>query len=259
MPTPSQKKKRPPQEAAAAGRAASLSKRQSTIAHADRGLHDADQHADRHDEEPYYDGDPDEGFGGRRFDAHDGYGGGLYPAYPPPPPPAKPVYVIGRSMFETSGVPSDWPHACKKHVDEVWLPSEFNRDTFAAHGVERRKLRVVPEPIDLGLFRPEGTPPMELPLRPPASTGRRAFAFLSVFKFEQRKGWDVLLRAFLAEFNAADDDVVLYLRVSTDGHDKAKLARWISRELCACAAAAATAASEPARDDAWSPRTRNAS
>mgnify|MGYP001802982107 FL=1 len=37
-----------------------------------------------------------------------------------------------------------------------------------------------------------------------------SFAFLSIFKWEQRKGWDVLVRAYLSEFTAGDN-VSLYL------------------------------------------------
>lgn len=39
---------------------------------------------------------------------------------------------------------------------------------------------------------------------------RRPFRFLSVFKWEERKGWDVLLRAFLSEF-VADEGVELHI------------------------------------------------
>ena len=40
--------------------------------------------------------------------------------------------------------------------------------------------------------------------------GRKAFVFLSVFKWEYRKGWDVLLRSYLQEFDSLDG-VCLYL------------------------------------------------
>ena len=40
------------------------------------------------------------------------------PAYPPSPP-SLPVYIVGRSMFETSAVPSDWVTSCNYWVDEV--------------------------------------------------------------------------------------------------------------------------------------------
>ena len=40
--------------------------------------------------------------------------------------------------------------------------------------------------------------------------------YLSVFKWEKRKGWDVLLQAFFAEFGE-DDDVLLLLRSKPPG------------------------------------------
>ena len=100
----------------------------------------------------------------------------------------------------------------------------------------------MPQPFDSVLFNPLVTAPMELPERIGAS-GRPAFAFLSVFKWEERKGWDVLLRAYLAEFartadevvpgtaSSTADEVVLYLRVSTDEANKKELARWLSDAL----------------------------
>ena len=41
-------------------------------------------------------------------------------------------------------------------------------------------------------------------------TGRQPFVFLSAFKWERRKGWDVLLEAYLSEFTP-EDDVELYI------------------------------------------------
>ena len=141
----------------------------------------------------------------------------------------QPIYTIGRSMFETSGIPSDWAQSCNEWVDEVWLPSEFNRKTFADAGVEPGRLFVMPQPLDTQLFDPERTAPLPLPFD-------SGFVFLSVFKWEQRKGWDVLLRAYLTEFSATDD-VVLLLRVSTDENNRADLARWLTSHVICDAAA----------------------
>ena len=171
---------------------------------------------------------------------------------PPPPPP--PLYVIGRSMFETSALPSDWADQCNQWADELWLPSEFNRDTFAAHGVHRKLLQVMPQPIDMALFDAQHTPPMALPGQAAlaaAGNGSAPFVFLSVFKWEERKGWDALLRAYLQEFEAStrgsDDHVALYLRVSTDESNKGDLAAWLAREMCAAGKSpeGAAAAEEP--------------
>ena len=41
------------------------------------------------------------------------------------------------------------------------------------------------------------------------SLGSGLFRFLSVFKWEKRKGWDILLRAYFQEFTAADDVVLI--------------------------------------------------
>ena len=108
-----------------------------------------------------------------------------------------PLYVVGRSMFETDGIPGDWAEKCNEWVDEVWLPSEFNRQTFAAHGVDEARLQLMPQPLDLKLFDADAVTPAVLPHRP-------RFAFLSVFKWEKRKGWDALFAAFLREFTASE-------------------------------------------------------
>lgn len=43
-----------------------------------------------------------------------------------------------------------------------------------------------------------------------SSHPRKPFVFISTFKWEQRKGWDVLLQAYLSEFTS-EDDVELYI------------------------------------------------
>jgi glycosyltransferase involved in cell wall biosynthesis len=64
----------------------------------------------------------------------------------------------------------------------------------------------LPLPIGVPVMVPEGS------ILEHGDSKSRGFVFLSVFKWEQRKGWDVLLRAFL-QFSGADD-VVLYLLIS---------------------------------------------
>lgn len=114
-------------------------------------------------------------------------------------------YWIGRTMFETDRLPQGWSEACN-FMDEVWVPSHFNMETFARSGVDEEKLRLVPAGIDTHLFSPDAAP-LTIP-------NRRAFNFLSVFDWQYRKGWDVLLRAFTQAFHA-DDEVSLTLKVSS--------------------------------------------
>lgn len=103
---------------------------------------------------------------------------------------------IGRTMFETDRLPDGWAAACNR-MDRVWVPSEFNRETFAAAGVDPQILRVVPGTLDFAPFDPS-CEPLQIP-------GARAFNFLAVFDWTLRKGWDVLLKAFIEEFKAGDD------------------------------------------------------
>jgi glycosyltransferase involved in cell wall biosynthesis/thioredoxin-like negative regulator of GroEL len=112
-------------------------------------------------------------------------------------------YSIGRTMFETDRIAPDWVAACNR-MDEVWVPSQFNVETFAASGVERSKLVVIPEAVDSEFFDPARHTVYPLP-------GKARFNFLSIFEWSSRKGWDVLLAAYLREFSA-DDDVCLWLR-----------------------------------------------
>ena len=112
---------------------------------------------------------------------------------------------ILRTMFETDGLPAQWARRCNL-FDEVWVPSEFNRDTFARSGVLREKIRIVPGCFDLRKYDRDLLPRVTIP-------HARGFRFLSVFDFSPRKGWDLLLRAYADEFDP-DEDVTLVMKVT---------------------------------------------
>lgn len=44
------------------------------------------------------------------------------------------AYRIGRTMFETASLPQHLVQHCNA-MEEVWVPSEFNRDTFISAGM----------------------------------------------------------------------------------------------------------------------------
>lgn len=111
---------------------------------------------------------------------------------------------VGRTMFETDRLPLGCRERCNA-MDEVWLPSRFNMETFAASGVDERKLRLMPPGIDMRAFQP-ATDPLPIPMK-------REFNFLSVFDWQLRKGYDALLLAYLREFKA-DEDVALILKIT---------------------------------------------
>lgn len=107
-----------------------------------------------------------------------------------------------RTTFETDRIPDSWFSALDK-FDEIWVFSAFNRDSFIRSGIAPEKIRIIPSCLDSSLFRPCG-PEFGLPTK---CKGR--FVFLSVFDWQLRKGWDVLLKAYAREFTLADNTALL--------------------------------------------------
>jgi glycosyltransferase involved in cell wall biosynthesis len=120
---------------------------------------------------------------------------------------------VARTMFETDRLPSEYLPPCQA-MDEVWVPSRFNRETFVRAGVDEKRVRFVREGLHTQKFRP-GLEPLRIP-------HARGFNFLSVFQWSQRKGPDVLLKAYLSEFKA-DEDVALILKTYKEGSPWADL------------------------------------
>lgn len=117
---------------------------------------------------------------------------------PCPPPGTK--YAIGRAMYESDRLPRNWAPRIQK-MDEVWVPTEFSKEQFIRSGISAEKIVVVPEAVDTEFFKPR---PREIPVG-------GVFRFLSVFKWEPRKGWHALLQAFFEEFSR-NDNVELILK-----------------------------------------------
>ncbi len=115
---------------------------------------------------------------------------------------------IGRTMFETDRIPEDWVYTCNQ-LSEIWVPSQFNRDTFTSSGVNPEKIRVIPCPLDFDFYSPQ---PGKEEFRK-ANPQLRRFVFLSIFDWNYRKGWDILLQAFAEEFHP-QEDVSLLLKIS---------------------------------------------
>ncbi|KAG6630771.1 uncharacterized protein LOC122291581 [Carya illinoinensis] len=125
--------------------------------------------------------------------------------------------VIGRTMFETDRVNADHVKRCNQ-MDYVWVPTEFHVSTFIDSGVEPSKVVKIIQPIDVKFFDPLKYKPLDLSSLGTLVLGsttqnlklKKEFIFLSIFKWEYRKGWDVLLKSYLKEFSRVDG-VALYL------------------------------------------------
>lgn len=109
---------------------------------------------------------------------------------------------IARTTFETDRIPDSWVPELNK-FDEVWVQSSFNYDSFRSSGVHV-PLRLIPNFFDMSQYNPIGAM-LPLPIV-------ESFVFLSVFDLKKRKGYDVLLQAFLNEF-ARKDDISLVIKI----------------------------------------------
>jgi len=128
-----------------------------------------------------------------------------YPAHLFQTDPVVPVKVA-HTMVEADRLRDDWIQFCEP-MREIWVPSTFNAEVFGRSGIAPARLRVVPIGVDTGVFRPPSVAPGAASR--PARTG--GFKFLSVLTWQWRKGWDLLLEAYLSEFEP-DERVRLVLK-----------------------------------------------
>lgn len=118
----------------------------------------------------------------------------------------------GQRIFYTMMETSNGLHP--EYVDrlnmsnEVWVPTSYLSGIMGGAGVGV-PIHVVPLGVNERVFH-RGLAPMELPKHV------KQFRFLSVFWWSFRKGYDLLLKAYLEEFSA-DDDVSLV--IATKFHD----------------------------------------
>ena len=110
-------------------------------------------------------------------------------------------YRIGYTMLEVDGIPAEWVRLCNE-MDEVWVPSRFNVETFRESGVSC-PMHVMPLGVNPDYFNP----------RIRAFRASPRYTFLSVFEWGARKAPEELLRAYSRAFTMKDD-VLLLLKVT---------------------------------------------
>lgn len=108
---------------------------------------------------------------------------------------------IGYTVWETTKIPEDWVTGLNA-LDEVWTVSQFCKKSFEDSGVDK-DVKVVHEGVDTTVFSKYVEP------KQPKQDDH--FLFLTVGKWEKRKGYDVLLKAFCKEFKE-DENVALAMQ-----------------------------------------------
>lgn len=119
-----------------------------------------------------------------------------------------------RIFWETDRLPAEKAARCVA-CDQVWVASTCNAEAARRAGVPEEKIRIVPVALDVENYGPH--------VEPLAWRDADRFTFLACFDLTLRKGWDLLLRAFLEEFSP-EDAVRLVLNVhSSGGSDRSAL------------------------------------
>ena len=113
-------------------------------------------------------------------------------------------YRIGYTMLEVDGIPADWILQANA-LDEIWVPSTFNRDTFLASGLQK-PIFVMPLGVNPDYYNPK--------IRAFRATSR--YTFLSVFEWGERKAAEVLLSAYTRAFDKTDDVLLILKVINTD-------------------------------------------
>ncbi|MFW6016472.1 MAG: glycosyltransferase, partial [bacterium] len=113
---------------------------------------------------------------------------------------------IGFATFETYNPPYKWIDVLNKN-DALITPSKFNYNIFA-HSKLKKPLYYIPHCIDFEVYKD---------VKPLFKNDK--FKFLFMGRWKERKGYKMLVEAFLEEFNEKDE-VELYIK--TDKIDKAK-------------------------------------
>lgn len=111
---------------------------------------------------------------------------------------------IAYTVWESTRLPDSWipPLAA---ADRIWVPTGWGRSVMVRNGLDPARIDVVPEGVDGAVFHPGVTPAPDI-------AGRIGFKFVSVGKFEPRKGTRLLIRAFDEAF--ADDPRPVWLVMS---------------------------------------------
>ncbi|HET6848292.1 MAG TPA: glycosyltransferase [Gaiellales bacterium] len=124
--------------------------------------------------------------------------------------------------WEFGAIPQEWVEPIRSNVDEIWVPSEYVRQMYITGGVDPQRVTVVPNGVDLGLFRPDGP---DFPLDTPEGT-----RFLFVGGLIERKGPDLLLAAYLDAFQGRDDVTLVIKDFGADtiypGADRTRLEQY---------------------------------
>ena len=110
-------------------------------------------------------------------------------------------YKILYTMIENSeGLHIDYVDKLNM-FSEIWVPTEFGKNLMIKNGV-KSPIKIMPLGVDTDRYKEK---------KVEKDPGLNSFVFLSVFKWHYRKGYDLLLKAYMREFDSQDDVSLLLI------------------------------------------------
>lgn len=109
-------------------------------------------------------------------------------------------YKILYTTVESYTLPKQFTESCELY-NEIWVTSPFAKEILEKYTT--KPIYVIPAGVDEELYTMNG-PKFDF------SPNVKSFVFVSVFGWNYRKGYDVLLKAYFDEFSS-DDDVSLLI------------------------------------------------
>lgn len=104
-----------------------------------------------------------------------------------------PGHPILYTVWESTRLPSDWLPVMH-NAPTIWTSSHWGRQIMIDNGIPAEKIHVIPEGVNTDIFNPKVAPLAALSKIP-------GFKFLHAGKYEDRKGSELLIRAFDEHFH----------------------------------------------------------
>ncbi|SPD74740.1 hypothetical protein PITCH_A330005 [uncultured Desulfobacterium sp.] len=123
--------------------------------------------------------------------------------WPPKFDPPEEGHWVMIQPWEYGSLPKEWIEPMRNLVDEIWVPSNFVRESYIKSGIPGERVCVISNGVSTDMFNPAAAP-----LR---LNTEKKFKFLFVGGTIWRKGPEILLHAYFNSFTA-NDDVCLIIK-----------------------------------------------
>ena len=128
------------------------------------------------------------------------------------------------AIFESDKLPNYLIEYYQKYAKLLWVPSQWGKEVLINNGIAEAMIDVVPEGVDANQYHPY--------IRSSIDKTGEPFRFLSIGKFEERKGYRELLEAFKLAFdNSPEVELVIKADYFLDPENKKQQCIQLINEL----------------------------